>query len=225
MSRRSRPRRPRLSAQPVGVSPASNSSRRVAPPLRISTRTENPCSATGQSRVSPASSVRAPTSAGAAPVSGPPSGSRLAGPWPGSRMSIELSQTVSTDTESTGSRGSTSPVQAGPAAAAATLGTCTSPPVSHTSVHPPVRHGPAAAVSSRAGDDVPKIVRGHRSPRQRHGSGGPLRSDRHSDADEAGKIKVLSLVADELTTSPPAKLLGVAEALLIRQRRPCPARK
>ena len=39
----------------------------------------------------------------------------------------------------------------------AALGTCTSPGVSHTSVHLPTHHGPAASVTSRAADDVPKI--------------------------------------------------------------------
>ena len=101
------PRRRRLPAHPSGVIPVSNSSRRTRLPLRTSTSAENPCWASGTSAALPPSIVGA-SSIGARAI--PASGSRFAGPWSGSSMSMTLSQMISTDSSSTGSSGRISPV-------------------------------------------------------------------------------------------------------------------
>ena len=98
--------------------PVSNSSRRTWLPLRTSTSAENPCWASGASAALPPRSVGA-SSIGACRAI-PASDSRLAGPWSGSSMSTVLSQTVSTDSSSTGSSGSTSPFHSTSAGNAAT---------------------------------------------------------------------------------------------------------
>jgi hypothetical protein len=110
-----------LPAHPPGVIPVSNSSRRTRQALRTSTSAENPCWASGTSAALPPTIVGASSSGASRAI--PARGSRLAGPWSGSDMSMTLSQTVSTDSSSTGSSGSTSPVHstsAGNASAAVT---------------------------------------------------------------------------------------------------------
>ena len=123
------PRRRRLPAHPSGVIPVSNSSRRTRPPLRTSTSAENPCWASGTSAALPPSIVGASSSGAKRAIDA--SGSRLAGPWSGSRMSVTLSQTVSTDSSSTGSSGSTSPFHSRSAGSASAGMTSARSPVSH----------------------------------------------------------------------------------------------
>lgn len=88
-----------FSTRPSGVRPASNKTRVVRSPLPIVTRHENPCSARRASPVRPPSRNRADTSGYADSAIG----GRFAGPSSTSSMSVTLSTSVVTVSESTGS--------------------------------------------------------------------------------------------------------------------------
>ena len=138
MSAGSWPRRRRLPAHPSGVIPVSNSSRRTRPPLRTSTSAENPCWASGTSAALPPSIVGASSSGASRAIAA--SGSRFAGPSSGSSMSVTLSQTVSTDSSSTGSSGRTSPFHSKLAGNDSAAMTSARLPVSHMAApHRPVQ--------------------------------------------------------------------------------------
>ena len=83
---------------PSGLVPVSNRNRCSAPPLATVTRTEKPCSAISGLGTRPSTIVvdgrRGPA----------PRPIRRAGPWSGMSMSVTLSISVVTTTESTGSR-------------------------------------------------------------------------------------------------------------------------
>ena len=94
----SMPRRRMFSVTPSGLVPASNRNRCSCPALVTVTRTENPCSAISASGACPAS-ISADGRGGPLPKAG-----RLAGPISVIRLSVTLSISVVTTTESTGSR-------------------------------------------------------------------------------------------------------------------------
>ena len=85
-----------LVTTPSGLVPASKRNRCSRPALATVTSTEKPCSAISTSGAWPPAIV----AAGRLPPRGP---GRRAGPWSGMKMSVTLSMSVVTTTESTGS--------------------------------------------------------------------------------------------------------------------------